>query len=276
MKLNILLLTAALAGVALPAVAQVATSRPQPLAPVDDIPAARDIPFAGRMTLAIDATDLQRGIYRVRQTVPVQAALANGGRMTMLYPEWLPGNHAPRGPISSIAGLTITANGQRIPWSRNRGYAYGFDFTLPAGAREVVLDYQHLSPTAPAQGREALRVQVGAELAQLGQQLRRRGPGQGQPLHVHHRLGEAAVHQHVAPVVHVGEGRPRRRPEADARMIERMQAVDTTGIEPMADPLGGTARLRDDVVTEGDQRAATMINAPEELGGLFIVPRVVE
>jgi len=59
-------------------------------------------------------------------------------------------------------------------------------------------------------------------------------------------------------------------------MIERMQAVDTTGVEPMADPLGGTARLRDDAVTEGDQRAATMINAPQELGGLFIVPRVVE
>ncbi|MGZ9057831.1 MAG: Asp-tRNA(Asn)/Glu-tRNA(Gln) amidotransferase subunit GatC [Burkholderiaceae bacterium] len=59
-------------------------------------------------------------------------------------------------------------------------------------------------------------------------------------------------------------------------MIERMQAVDTTGIEPMADPFGGTARLRDDVVTEGDQRATTMINAPQEIGGLFIVPRVVE
>ncbi len=41
-------------------------------------------------------------------------------------------------------------------------------------------------------------------------------------------------------------------------MIERMQAVDTTGIEPMADPLGGSQRLRDDVVTEGDQRAAAM------------------
>ncbi len=59
-------------------------------------------------------------------------------------------------------------------------------------------------------------------------------------------------------------------------MIERMQAVDTTGIEPMADPLGGTQRLRDDVVTEGDQRTAAMVNAPEQLGGLYIVPRVVE
>ena len=59
-------------------------------------------------------------------------------------------------------------------------------------------------------------------------------------------------------------------------MIERMQAVDTTGIEPMADPLGGAARLRDDVVTEGDQRGAAMVNAPAQLDGLFIVPRVVE
>lgn len=59
-------------------------------------------------------------------------------------------------------------------------------------------------------------------------------------------------------------------------MIERMQAVDTTGVEPMADPLGGTARLRDDVVTEDDQRAAAMSNAPQQLNGLFVVPRVVE
>jgi len=59
-------------------------------------------------------------------------------------------------------------------------------------------------------------------------------------------------------------------------MIERMQAIDTAGIEPMADPLGGALRLRDDVVTEGDERAAIVVNAPEHLGGLFVVPRVVE
>ncbi len=60
------------------------------------------------------------------------------------------------------------------------------------------------------------------------------------------------------------------------KMIERMQAVDTAGVEPMADPLGGTLRLRDDAVTEGDQRAAAMINAPLQADGLFLVPRVIE
>ncbi len=153
MNLKALSLAAAAFSLASPVQAQVTRSRPQPLAPVDDIPAARDVPFSGTMTLSVDATDLPRHIYRIRQTVPVQPNLAGGGRMTMLYPEWLPGNHAPRGPITTIAGLKISANGRALPWSRNRGYAYGFDFDVPPGAREIVLEYQHLSPSAGAQGR---------------------------------------------------------------------------------------------------------------------------
>ncbi len=152
MTLKHALLSAA-ALLAIPAHAQVPPSRPQPLAPVNDVPAARDIPFVGTMSLSVDATDLTRHIYRVRQTVPVQPGLANGGRMTMLYPEWLPGNHAPRGPIASIAGLKVSANGRPLTWSRNRGYVYGFDFDVPAGTREIVLEYQHLSPGTGAQGR---------------------------------------------------------------------------------------------------------------------------
>lgn len=60
------------------------------------------------------------------------------------------------------------------------------------------------------------------------------------------------------------------------RMIERMQAVDTEGVEPMAHPLGGSQRLRDDVVNTGDERAANLANAPEQQDGLFLVPRVIE
>jgi len=59
-------------------------------------------------------------------------------------------------------------------------------------------------------------------------------------------------------------------------MIERMRAVDTTGIEPMAHPLGGHQRLRDDAVTEPDQRTLNLANAPEQQDGLFLVPRVIE
>jgi aspartyl-tRNA(Asn)/glutamyl-tRNA(Gln) amidotransferase subunit C len=60
------------------------------------------------------------------------------------------------------------------------------------------------------------------------------------------------------------------------QMIERMQAVDTEGLEPMAHPLGGVQRLRDDVVTIADERAGNLANAPEQQDGLFLVPRVIE
>jgi len=60
------------------------------------------------------------------------------------------------------------------------------------------------------------------------------------------------------------------------KMIERMQAVDTEGIEPMAHPLGGVQRLRDDAVTVADERAANLANAPAQQDGLFLVPRVIE
>jgi len=59
-------------------------------------------------------------------------------------------------------------------------------------------------------------------------------------------------------------------------MIERMQRVDTEGVEPMSHPLGGSQRLRDDAVTESDQRARNLINAPEQADGLFLVPKVIE
>jgi aspartyl-tRNA(Asn)/glutamyl-tRNA(Gln) amidotransferase subunit C len=59
-------------------------------------------------------------------------------------------------------------------------------------------------------------------------------------------------------------------------MIERMRAVDTTDVEPMAHPLGGVQRLRDDAVTERDQRRSVLANAPEQQDDLFLVPKVIE
>jgi aspartyl-tRNA(Asn)/glutamyl-tRNA(Gln) amidotransferase subunit C len=59
-------------------------------------------------------------------------------------------------------------------------------------------------------------------------------------------------------------------------MIEKMQRIDTTAVAPMAHPLGGRQRLRDDRVTESDAREQNMRNAPEAQDGLFLVPRVVE
>jgi len=63
-------------------------------------------------------------------------------------------------------------------------------------------------------------------------------------------------------------------------LIDALQAVDTQGITPLAHPLDVVQhlpqRLRDDRVTEPDQRAANMANAPAVEGGLFLVPKVIE
>ncbi len=59
-------------------------------------------------------------------------------------------------------------------------------------------------------------------------------------------------------------------------LIDQLQAADTAGIEPMAHPLDAVQRLRPDVVTEPDQRAALQAIAPAVEAGLFLVPKVIE
>ena len=60
------------------------------------------------------------------------------------------------------------------------------------------------------------------------------------------------------------------------QLIEQMQAVDTTGVEPMAHAQDVYQRLRDDVVSEADRRAAYQSVAPETEAGLYLVPKVIE
>lgn len=63
-------------------------------------------------------------------------------------------------------------------------------------------------------------------------------------------------------------------------IVERMRAVDTSGVEPLYTPLSAVQsvalRLRDDAVTETDQRDANQRSAPAVEDGLFLVPRVIE
>lgn len=59
-------------------------------------------------------------------------------------------------------------------------------------------------------------------------------------------------------------------------LVEQMNSVDTTGVEPMAHPLHMTQRLREDVVTEENQRDHLQAHAPAVEKGLFVVPKVIE
>ena len=77
----------------------------------------------------------------------------------------------------------------------------------------------------------------------------------------------------------VGSEALARTAEELARILEfvgRMNAVDTTGVTPMAHPLDASQRLRRDQVTEIDRRDELQASAPAVEDGLYLVPRVVE
>lgn len=60
------------------------------------------------------------------------------------------------------------------------------------------------------------------------------------------------------------------------QLVDRMNAVDTQGVEPLLNPLEATQRLREDVVTETNQREQLQSCAPAVEDGLFLVPQVIE
>jgi predicted metalloprotease with PDZ domain len=138
-----------------PALAQVDGYAGHPQTP-QAIPEVVDQPWPGVVRLDIDATDLNRRIYQVRETIPVERA----GPLTLFFPEWLPGEHGPTGPISALGGLTFTANGQRIEWVRDTLSPYAFHIEVPAGATEIVAEFQHLSPTTGGQGRITMTAEM--------------------------------------------------------------------------------------------------------------------
>jgi len=109
---------------------------------------ARDVPYAGVIQVDVDATDLAHRVLQVNETLPVKP-----GKLTLLYPQWLPGNHAPRGPIDQIAGLQIRANGQTLAWKRNPLDVYAFDVEVPKGTAQLNIAFQVATPLNSDQGR---------------------------------------------------------------------------------------------------------------------------
>jgi predicted metalloprotease with PDZ domain len=83
--------------------------------------------------LAVDLTDAPRKLLHATETLPVQP-----GPMTLVYPEWIPGEHGPTGPIVNQAGFVITTpGGEPVKWERDLVDMYSFHITVPAGVTEL-------------------------------------------------------------------------------------------------------------------------------------------
>ena len=91
--------------------------------------------------LRVDATDAARRVFHVQLTVP-----AGPGPMTLLYPEWIPGDHMPDGPLVQMVGLVIKSGGRVIPWKRDDVNMFAFHVEVPAGVSALDVSFDYLSP----------------------------------------------------------------------------------------------------------------------------------
>ena len=145
-------LSSCLSGAALAQIVPPLNSKPEAYAKPNRVPAARDVPFPGTLQLTVDATDVTRGIFRVRERVPVAAA----GDLVMLYPKWVPGGHSPRGDIKNATGIRFSANGRPLKWMRDSRDVYAFHVDVPQGVSSVDVEFQYVSATAENQGRTVM------------------------------------------------------------------------------------------------------------------------
>ena len=99
----------------------------------------------GPIRLAVDATSAPQKILHATEEIPVHA-----GPLALFYPLWIPGEHAPDGPITDVAGLEFSANGTRLSWRRDLADMAAFHVDVPAGADtlKVTLDFLLSAPAS--------------------------------------------------------------------------------------------------------------------------------
>ncbi|MGI8771442.1 MAG: M61 family metallopeptidase [Acidobacteriaceae bacterium] len=90
----------------------------------------------GVIILDVDASHIPRKIISARERIP-----ASPGPLTLVYPQWIPGNHGPTGPITDLVNMHFLANGQPLPWQRDGVDMYAFHVTVPEGAAEIEADF---------------------------------------------------------------------------------------------------------------------------------------
>jgi predicted metalloprotease with PDZ domain len=87
---------------------------------------------AANIHVQLDARDVSSKRVHTQLTIPVRP-----GSLTLVYPKWLPGEHGPTGPIESMIGLHIRANGADLAWTRDPVDMYALRVTVPAGATQL-------------------------------------------------------------------------------------------------------------------------------------------
>lgn len=99
-----------------------------------------ETPGPGALTVQVDMTHAARKFYVVHETVPVRP-----GPLTLYYPKWLPGYHAPSGPITEVAGLQFSSGGKSLAWRRDLADPFAIHLLVPGGVSSLDVDFDVLA-----------------------------------------------------------------------------------------------------------------------------------
>src|SRR5579885_3004739 len=91
--------------------------------------------------LEVDATQAPEKIIHTQMVMPVSP-----GPLTLYYPKWIPGEHAPDGPIANMVGLKVRANGKAVPWRRDLLDMFTFHLDVPPGAKTLDITFDYVEP----------------------------------------------------------------------------------------------------------------------------------
>jgi len=103
--------------------------------------AAASAPIA----IDVDLREAPRSLVHAKLTIP-----ASPGPLTLVYPQWIPGEHGPSGPIRDLAGVRFSAGGADLAWQRDPLDMYAFRLDVPAGAGAVEVSLDYLAPVVAA------------------------------------------------------------------------------------------------------------------------------
>jgi predicted metalloprotease with PDZ domain len=95
----------------------------------------------GPIALTVDATEINRQLLHAQLSLPV-----NPGPLTLAYPKWIPGEHAPTGPIDSLVGLKLSAGGQSLAWHRDPVELYLIHCDVPTGVGQLDISLDYVVP----------------------------------------------------------------------------------------------------------------------------------
>jgi predicted metalloprotease with PDZ domain len=98
--------------------------------------------------IVVDATHAPEKILHAQLQIPVTPAQ---GQVTLVYPKWIPGEHAPTGPITDVTGIEFYANGQRLTWRRDLEEMFALHVNVPSSVSTLEARLDLVLP-APAQG----------------------------------------------------------------------------------------------------------------------------